>query len=97
MASDTERAGIRELRQHASRYVDLAAEGHTIDITNRGRVVARLVPAIERTGPLADLIETGVVRPPEDDRDVLDLRPAAPTGGMSLSEALQAMRDDERW
>lgn len=97
MESDTRRAGIRELRQHASRYVDLAATGHTVDITNRGRVVARLVPAVEHAGPLAELIERGVVRPPDDDGDVLDLRPAAPTGGVSITEALRAMRDDERW
>lgn len=97
MEPATRRAGIRELRQHASRYVDLATEGHTIEITNRGRVVARLVPAVEHAGPLAELIESGVVRPPEDDGDVLELRPAAPTGGVSLGEALQAMRDNERW
>jgi hypothetical protein len=32
------RIGIRELRQHASVYVDLAQKGYTVDITNRGQL-----------------------------------------------------------
>ena len=36
-----QRIGIRELRQHASIYVDLAEKGQTVDITHRGRLVAR--------------------------------------------------------
>jgi antitoxin (DNA-binding transcriptional repressor) of toxin-antitoxin stability system len=40
--------GIGELRQHARVYVDLAEKGYTVDITNRGRLVARLVPAGNR-------------------------------------------------
>jgi prevent-host-death family protein len=92
-----DRAGIRELRQHASRYVDRAAEGHTVDITNRGRVVARLVPAGEAEGPLAELVASGVVRPPEDDGDVLDISPVPSTGEATVSDALRRMREDERW
>src|SRR5487761_876551 len=38
-----QRIGIRELRQHASVYVDLVERGYTVDITNRGRLVARHV------------------------------------------------------
>src|SRR5690349_9238926 len=36
------RIGIRELRQEASVYVNLAEKGYTVDITNRGRLVAQL-------------------------------------------------------
>src|SRR5260370_40171536 len=50
------RIGIRELRQHASVYVDLAEKGYTVDITNRGRLVAQLVPVKEPGGPLERLI-----------------------------------------
>jgi prevent-host-death family protein len=97
MAQPNPRAGIRELRQHASHYVELAAEGTTVDVTNRGRVVARLVPAIAQEGPVADLVAAGVVSPPDDDADVLDIRPVRPSGPMSASEALQRLRDEERW
>ena len=46
-AGSRHRIGIRELRQHASVYVDLAEKGYTVDITNRGRLVAQLVPVTE--------------------------------------------------
>jgi len=39
-----QRIGIRELRQHASVYVDLVERGYTVDITNRGRLVAQMIP-----------------------------------------------------
>jgi prevent-host-death family protein len=97
MGEPAARAGIRELRQHASRYVDLAAGGQPIDITNRGRVVARLVPAGEGAGPLAELVLAGVVRPPDEEGDVLDILPVPVTGDLTVSEALRQMRDDEPW
>ncbi|HET7398152.1 MAG TPA: type II toxin-antitoxin system prevent-host-death family antitoxin [Intrasporangium sp.] len=36
--------GIRELRQHASRYVQAASLGAVITVTDRGAPVARLTP-----------------------------------------------------
>ena len=46
------RIGIRELRQHAGVYVDLAEKGYTVDITNRGRLVAQMVPVRLPDSPL---------------------------------------------
>lgn len=40
-----ERIGVRELRQHASRYLDLVKAGETVEVTERGELVALLVPA----------------------------------------------------
>lgn len=60
------RIGIRELRQHASVYVDLAERGYTVDITNRGRLVAQLVPVREPDSPLERLIAAGIVEPAEE-------------------------------
>ncbi len=37
------RIGVRELRQHASRYLDLVKAGETVEVTERGRLVALLV------------------------------------------------------
>ena len=45
-----ERIGVRELRQHASRYLDAVKEGQTIEVTERGKLVALLVPP---TPPMA--------------------------------------------
>jgi len=39
-----ERIGVRELRQHASRYLDRVKSGETVEVTERGRLVALLVP-----------------------------------------------------
>ncbi|HEV2768732.1 MAG TPA: type II toxin-antitoxin system prevent-host-death family antitoxin [Solirubrobacteraceae bacterium] len=43
--------GVRELRQNLSRYLDRVKAGADLEVTERGRVVARLVPA----GGSADL------------------------------------------
>jgi len=78
------RIGIRELRQHASVYVDLAEKGYTVDITNRGRLVAQLVPVREPASPLERLIAAGIVEPADEPGGVADLEPyPAPAGGAS--------------
>ncbi|HEU0127027.1 MAG TPA: type II toxin-antitoxin system prevent-host-death family antitoxin [Pseudonocardiaceae bacterium] len=40
-----ERIGVRELRQHASRYLDRVKAGESIEVTERGMLIAVLVPA----------------------------------------------------
>jgi prevent-host-death family protein len=69
------RIGIRELRQHASVYVDLAEKGYTVDITNRGRLVAQLVPVREPGSPLERLIAAGIIEPAEEAGGIGDLEP----------------------
>jgi prevent-host-death family protein len=75
------RIGIRELRQHASVYVDLAEKGYTVDITNRGRLVAQLVPARKPGSPLERLIAAGIIEPAEEPGGVGDLEPYPARGG----------------
>ncbi len=41
-----ERIGVRELRQHASRYLDKVKAGETVEVTERGELVALLVPPL---------------------------------------------------
>jgi prevent-host-death family protein len=69
------RIGIRELRQHASVYVDLAEKGYTVDITNRGRLVAQLVPVREPGSPLERLIAAGIIEPADEPGGVGGLEP----------------------
>src|ERR1700684_3364606 len=87
--------GIRELRQHASVYVDLAEKGQTVDITNRGRLVARLVPAREPESPLERLGAGGIIDPAENPGDLLDVEPAPPVppGRPTASDILRQMRE----
>jgi prevent-host-death family protein len=42
--SGVERIGVRELRQHASRYLDRVKSGEVVEVTERGRLIALLVP-----------------------------------------------------
>ncbi len=55
-------AGIRELRDHLSRYVSLVGEGHEVTITDHGKAVARLVP-LNQPRPLDRLIDEGLATP----------------------------------
>jgi prevent-host-death family protein len=89
------RIGIRELRQQASRYLREVQSGETIEVTDRGRPVARLVP-LPHSGSIEDLVGSGRVAPATG--DALDLGPPLPPAeGEALpSEALAAMRADER-
>lgn len=65
-----ERVGIRELRQNASAVVRRVAQGETIEITDRGQPVARLVP-LKAPTRVEQLIAEGKVVPPRAPADVL--------------------------
>ncbi|RIK08341.1 MAG: type II toxin-antitoxin system prevent-host-death family antitoxin [Acidobacteria bacterium] len=86
--------GIRALQQNASAVVARAARGEIIEITDRGRPVAQLVPT--RSGRLEGLIAAGVVRPAK--RRVRDLPPPVPQSRKhpTLGELLAEAREGER-
>jgi prevent-host-death family protein len=86
--------GIRELRQNASAVLRKVAAGETVEVTDRGRPVARIVPLnSERT--LDQLIAEG--RASGAQGDLLGLEPAAAVKGeRRLSDVLSEMRADER-
>ena len=44
----TRSVGVHEAKTHLSRLLEEVEGGSTVEITNRGRVVARLVPAERR-------------------------------------------------
>ena len=87
--------GIRELRQQASRYIALVRAGDTIQVTDRGRPVALLVP-IPAGSTLDRLAAEDRLLPGEG--DLLDLgTPVPPARGKCLpSASLSEMRADER-
>ena len=87
-----ERIGLRELRQNASRYIARVMRGETVEVTQRGRLVARIVPAGEDTWD--DLILRGDVIPAESSEDLLDV--VALDCGFDASAALRQLRADER-
>lgn len=90
--------GVRELRQHASRWLARVKAGERIVVTERGRPIAELVPIGEpvRGGVLAQLIEQGLATPGRGSlHDVLD-RAGGPTTGPAISPILEELRAGER-
>jgi antitoxin (DNA-binding transcriptional repressor) of toxin-antitoxin stability system len=75
-------------------YVDLAEKGYTVDITNRGRLVAQLGPAGEPGSPLERLIAAGIIEPAEEGGGLADVDPyPAPAPGQpTASEMLGRLR-----
>jgi prevent-host-death family protein len=58
--------GIRNLKRNLSRVILRVSEGESIDVTNHGRVVARLSPPEARaadTDGFQSLVSVGTIRP----------------------------------
>ena len=83
--------GVRELRQNASQYLERVRAGETIEVSVRGRVVARLVPALDH--PWDALVTAGRVRRASAE-PLTEVPPVA--GDAQLSRDLEAQRADER-
>jgi prevent-host-death family protein len=66
---ETREVGVRELRDHLSRFIDEVRAGQELIVTDRGRPVARIVRTSGDSG-LEELIVAGVVTPPELEMDV---------------------------
>ncbi|MBK5222111.1 MAG: type II toxin-antitoxin system Phd/YefM family antitoxin [Acidimicrobiia bacterium] len=88
-----ERIGIRELRQNASRYLARVRAGETIEVTDRGRPVARLVPVIEESWD--DLVHSGQLLEAEQ-TNVGTALPEPLDIGFSPSSELESLRSQER-
>jgi prevent-host-death family protein len=95
--ADAHTVGLRDLRHHTSEVLARVRHGETIDVTEHGRLIARIVPVEERapTPILARLVASG--------RASLARRPGyrprmrAGDGTDALSGTLAAMRAEERW
>lgn len=86
------RIGVRELRQHASRYLALVQQGEVVEVTDRGRLVARIVPT--EGDDWEQLVARGGVTLADPGIDILDIKPV--DYGIDASAELAAMRQDER-
>jgi prevent-host-death family protein len=89
-----EQVPVRMLNQDTAGVLAKVEHGETVEITSRGKPIARIVPIAN--GEMDDLVAAGWVTPatmhgpipmPEGDIDVTN----------SASAALIAMRDEERW
>lgn len=87
--------GVRQLRQRASEYLREVERGRSIEVTARGRVVARLVP-VRHAGLRDRLIAQG--RLAAGTGDLLGLGPPLPParGAPPPNELLARFRAGER-
>jgi prevent-host-death family protein len=96
MTAEAHTVGLRDLRHHTSEVLARVRHGEIIDVTEHGRLIARIVPVEERqpTPILEQLVASG--------RAVLAQRPGyrprmrSGDGSDVLSRTLAEMRDEER-
>jgi prevent-host-death family protein len=82
--------GIRDFRSQLSRWIEVVKGGSDVLITDRGRPVARLIPATS-SRPLDRLIALGLVQPPSAPRRPIDRQRRVPVKG-SVSELVADQR-----
>jgi prevent-host-death family protein len=85
------RIGVRELRQNASRYLSLVKAGETVEVTERGELVAILAPPSPAASARERLIAEGRLVPASAPFRLPD-RIAPPSGSLSATEALDEQR-----
>lgn len=85
-----ERVGIRNLRSALSRYVERAARGERIVVTEHGRPVAVLSPWLADGDPLERLVGAGQATRPRS--ELLDVRALDLPVSTRGTEALAAER-----
>jgi prevent-host-death family protein len=85
---------VRELNQNTAGVLARVKRGEQIDITERGVVVARLVPS--PVNPLAEMISAGRLRPATLSGPAP--RPSGPVRtDLEAGRVLRDMRDTERY
>ena len=82
--------GVRDFRNQLSRWLEVVKGGRDVVITDRGRPVARLVPATAGR-PLDRLIARGLVQPPVERRRPIDPRQRVRVKG-SVSQIVSEQR-----
>ncbi len=87
--------GVRALQQNAAMVLRRVRRGETVEVTDRGRLVARLVPAVG-TDVLEVLEKSGSLQRAQG--DLLDLGEplGMPRGAETASKRLAKMRKYER-
>ena len=85
--------GLRELSQRTAKVIGLVRSGETVEVTDRGTVVARIVPAADDR--YSQLVTAGIIRPARRPFDVASLPDPGPGDtGRSSDEWLADLRGD---
>ena len=93
--------GIREFKNHLSAYLREVRSGESMEITERGRVVAVLAPpAANDEDPDARAIQSGDITPPENlltEEQLDELRPTGEGAPDGTSLAILDWLKRDRW
>lgn len=92
-APDAE-VGVRDLRDHLSRYLERVKAGEELTVTEHGRPIARLVAPRPRDR-WDELVARGLIRPALEPATDIDIDSLPEIPGFSLSEYLISLRDAE--
>ena len=87
------RIGVRELRQHASRYIGMVKAGETVEVTERGELVALLVAPSRGETARDRLVAAGRLAPATG-AFRLPRRRVLPADEETASQTLSALRDE---
>lgn len=92
-----ERIGVRELRQNASRYLALVKAGETVEVTERGELVALLAPPGGSRSTRDRLVAAGRLVPAASPSGRLRLpRPVPIAAGEPTNQELLDAEREER-
>jgi prevent-host-death family protein len=92
--SSVEQVPMRELNQDTAGVLARVENGETVEITSRGRAIARIVPLI--ADPLMDLVNARIVIPATIPGPI-PMPTQAAAGGTDAGQLISTMRDEERW
>jgi len=87
------RIGVRELRQHASRYLEQVKAGEVVEVTERGKLIALLVSPTPAIAARDRLVASRRLVPAKDDFRLPERRRIA-GGKQTATELLADDRED---
>ncbi|MFI5489462.1 type II toxin-antitoxin system Phd/YefM family antitoxin [Micromonospora echinaurantiaca] len=87
---------VRELNQHTSRVLARVRAGETVEVTDRGQPIARLVPIVAGDALLGRLVAEGRATAPTSTGPV-PMPPILGDPTVDAAAALAESRDEERW
>ena len=86
--------GVRELRQSASQILDRVKDGATIEITEHGVPVARLIPVTQSL--YEEFLAAGLIIPAENPDWRPTTKPGKVKGDKTSTQILTELRTEER-
>jgi antitoxin (DNA-binding transcriptional repressor) of toxin-antitoxin stability system len=87
------RVGVRELRQNLSVYLDRVKDGESLEVTERGKVVARLSQSRGAPSSYEQMLEDGRIS--RASGTLADLGVPSQGSGKLLSDLIREQRDED--